>query len=90
MLPRPPTPAKGRPVSPKVIDLNPTQLAIALAGAVTLAGYVAFILVPACSSYGRVWEKVAAGFLSLFVLASLLTVGAALGLAIVWSYDRFA
>jgi hypothetical protein len=49
-----------------------------------------FILVPAVGSYGRVWEKVAAGFLTLFMLVTLVGVGTAIGLAIVWSYDRYA
>ena len=42
------------------------------------------------AAYGRLWEKAAAGFLTLFILATLLGAGAALGLAIVWSYDRYA
>ena len=42
---------------------------------------------PAVAAYGRLWEKAAAGFLTLFILATLLGTGAALGLAIVWSYD---
>ncbi len=52
-------------------------------------GYIAFILVPAVASYGRLWEKAAAGVLSLFILGTLLGIGASLGLAIVWSYDRY-
>ena len=54
------------------------------------AGYVALILVPAWECYGRLWEKVAAGFLTLFMLATMLGIGAAIGLAVVWSYDRYA
>ncbi len=74
------------------MDLNVTitELVLALAAGVTGAGYIAFILVPAWESYGRLWEKVAASFLTLFTLASLLGLGAAIGLAIVWSYDRYA
>jgi hypothetical protein len=33
---------------------------------------------------------VAAGFLSLFILITLLAIGGAIGFAIVWSYDRYA
>lgn len=66
------------------------QIAIVAAALVLVAGYFVFILAPACSCYGRVWEKLAASFLTLFILASLTGVGAAAGLAIVWSYDRFA
>ncbi len=60
-----------------------------LAGAVALVGYGSFILAPAWASYGRLWERVVAALLTAFTLASLLGIGAALGLAIVWSYDRF-
>jgi hypothetical protein len=71
-------------------DLTTTELAIALATGIVGSGYIAFILVPAVSAYGRAWEKCAAGFLTLFMLATLLGIGASLGLAIVWSYDRYA
>ena len=71
-------------------DLTTTELALALAAGVVGAGYIAFILVPAWESYGRLWERVAAGFLTLFTLATLLGIGAAIGLLIVWSYDRYA
>jgi len=70
-------------------DLTTTELAIAVAAGIVGAGYIAFILIPAVASYGRLWEKAAAGVLSLFILASLLGIGASLGLAIVWSYDRY-
>ena len=52
------------------------------AGAVSLAAYVSLILLPAIGSYGRAWEKVAAGFLSLFVLTSMVVFGTAIGLAV--------
>jgi hypothetical protein len=72
------------------LDLTTTELAIALASGIVGSGYIAFILVPAVASYGRAWEKAAAGFLTLFILASLLGMGAMLGLAVVWSYDQYA
>jgi len=72
------------------IDLSPTEITLALAAGVVGAGYIAFILVPAWEAYGRVWEKIAASFLTLFILVTLLGVGAAIGLAIVWSYDTYA
>ena len=72
------------------MNLTVTELSIALASGIAGAGYIAFILVPAVASYGRGWEKMAAGFLTLFILATLMGVGAALGLAIVWSYDQYA
>ncbi len=72
------------------IDLSNTEIVIVLAGALVLACYVALILIPATRCYGRVWEKFAAGVLTLYVLGTLLGIGAALGLAIVWTYDTYA
>lgn len=71
------------------LDLSTTELSAAVAAGIVGAGYIAFILVPAVASYSRLWEKVAAGTLTLFILATLLGIGASLGLAIVWSYDRY-
>lgn len=71
-------------------DITSTQLAIAAAAGVVGACYIAFILVPAVSSYGRIWERVAAGFLTLYILGIMLGAGGLLGLLVVWSYDRWA
>lgn len=68
---------------------SPTQIALVAAGIVAYIAYVVFILAPAWSSYGRLWERVAAGFMSLYVLAAVIGVGAALGVLVVLSYDRF-
>ena len=51
------------------------------------AALVGLILVPALSSVGRPWEKVGAGFLSVFVLLALVLVGVGIGLAIVYYYN---
>ena len=68
--------------------LTPTQISLGLAGAVTLVGYVIFIFVPAWSSYGRLWERVAAGFLSLFILAALVGIGVGIGVGVLYVYVR--
>ena len=72
------------------LDLTTTELSIAVAAGIVGAGYIAFILVPAVTAYGRLWERAAAGFLTLFILGTLVGVGAALGLLVVWSYDTYA
>jgi hypothetical protein len=72
------------------VDLSNTEIVIVLAGTLVLACYVALILIPATRCYGRVWEKFAAGVLTLYVLGTLLGIGAAIGLAIVWTYDTYA
>jgi hypothetical protein len=58
------------------------------AGLVSLVAFVGLILVPALSSYGRIWEKAAAGFLSIFVLVALVLVGVLIGLAFVYYYPN--
>ena len=72
------------------VDLSTTEIVIGQASALVLACYVALILVPATRCYGRVWEKFAAGVLSLYVLGTMLGIGAAIGLAVVWTYDTYA
>ena len=73
-----------------VLDLSPTQMSLGIAAAATLVAYAVFILVPAVGSYGRVWEKVAAGFLSLFILAALVGIGVGLGAGLLYLYVKGA
>ena len=72
------------------LDFTTTELTVAVAAGIVGAGYLAFILAPAVSAYGRVWERIAAGFLTLYILGTLLGIGGAIGLVVVWSYDRYA
>jgi hypothetical protein len=62
--------------------VNNYPLGFIAAGAVSLAAFVGLILVPAVDSYGRAWEKVAAGFMSLFVLTTMVVVGSLIGLMV--------
>ena len=71
-------------------DFSATEIAIALASGVVLACWLALIAAPAWRCYGRLWEKLAASLLTVFILGTLLGVGAALGLALVWTYDQYA
>ncbi len=57
------------------------------AGLLALVAFVGLILVPALGAYGRIWEKAAAGVLSVFVLAALVLVGVVIGLLIVYYYN---
>ena len=72
------------------LDLTTTELSIAVAAGIVGAGSITFILIPAVTAYGRVWERVAAGVLTLYILGTLIGAGAALGLLVVWSYDTYA
>jgi hypothetical protein len=48
----------------------------------------AWILVPAWSAYTRMWERIAAAFLSLYVLAAMVGIGLVGGAAVVWFWDN--
>jgi phosphotransferase system glucose/maltose/N-acetylglucosamine-specific IIC component len=67
--------------------LTEQYLLFGVAGLVCLVIFVGLILSPALSAYGRVWEKAAAGFLSLFILAALVLGGIVVGLVIVYYYN---
>jgi hypothetical protein len=54
------------------------------AGVISLALFAGLILVPVWSSYTRMWERMAATVLSLYVLAVLLGIGVAGALAAVY------
>jgi len=71
------------------MSLNPTEIVLILAGVIALAGYVGFLLLPAWTSYGRMWERFAASFLTLYMLAALLGLGTAIGFGIVYFYDNY-
>jgi hypothetical protein len=69
-----------------VAKIGPEYLLFGGAGLVSLVAFVGLILAPALSSYGRAWEKVAASFLSLFVLLALVLIGILIGLIVVYYY----
>ena len=60
----------------------------ACAGVLSLVAWVAWVLVPAWSAYSRVWERLLATVLSVYVLAAMILVGAGLGAAILWYWDQ--
>ncbi|MEA2227581.1 MAG: hypothetical protein QOF04_1211 [Solirubrobacteraceae bacterium] len=65
--------------------------AVAIAsGVLGLIAYIAFILIPAWTAYSRVWERVAASFLTLYVLAGFAIAGAAGGAALIYFWDRLS
>ncbi len=60
------------------------ELVAAGAAVLSLALFAGLILVPAWSSYSRLWERLAATLLSLYVLAVLMGVGVLGALAAVY------
>jgi hypothetical protein len=68
----------------------PEVLLFAGAGILTLAAFTTLILVPAVGSFGRTWEKITAGLLSLVILVVLVTLGVAIGFTIIWFWDEIS
>jgi hypothetical protein len=70
-------------------QLSATNIALLSGGTVALIAYVALIVIPAWTSYGRWWERIGAAFMTLFILASLIGVGLGLGFAVFWTYSQW-
>ncbi len=63
-------------------------LVAACAGVFGLAAFVGLVALPAVQAYGRLWERAAAAFLSLYVLAAFLVIGSLLGALVVYEWTR--
>jgi hypothetical protein len=71
-----------------VSNTSITYLVGACAGVFSLAAFAAWVLVPAWTAYTRTWERAAAVFLSLYVLAAFVGLGMGMGAAVIWFWDR--
>lgn len=71
-----------------IAKLGDQWLLYGVAAAICLVIFVTLILSPALSAYGRIWEKAAAGVLSLFVLAALVIGGVVIGLGVVYYWTE--
>ena len=69
-------------------NVSITYLVIACSSVFGLAIFVWLILVPAWKSYSTLWERVAATFLSLYVLATLVGIGVLAGAALFFYSDQ--
>jgi hypothetical protein len=67
-----------------------TYLVAAFAGVFSLTAFVGWVLMPAWSAYTRTWERAAALFLSLYVLATFVALGFALGVVVIYFWDRIS
>ena len=70
--------------------LSVTEITLGVASVVAAVAFLVFIAAPAWASYGRVWERVAAAFLSFYIGAALLGVGIATGVGVIAIYLRIA
>ncbi len=67
-----------------------TILIAGTCGVLAIGAFVWFIALPACRAYSTTLQRITAAFLSLYVLAALLLLGAAGGAAIAYYWDRIA
>ena len=65
-----------------------TYVIAGTAAGISVIAWVALVLVPAWGSFSRVWERVVATVLSVYILAAFALAGSALGAAILWYYDE--
>jgi hypothetical protein len=65
-----------------------TYVIAGTAAAISVIAWAVLVLVPAWTSYSRVWERLAATVLSVYVLAAFALAGSGLGAAILWYYDE--
>ncbi|MBA2517885.1 MAG: hypothetical protein H0V22_11350 [Solirubrobacterales bacterium] len=68
-----------------------TQLTYLLAGGagvLSLAAWIGLIVVPAWAAYSRLWERLVALAMSVYVLAAFVLAGAGLAALLLYYYDR--
>jgi hypothetical protein len=65
-----------------------TYVAIGTAAVLSLVAWVALVLVPAWTSYSRIWDRLAATVLSVYVFAAFVLAGALLGAGFLWYFDE--
>ena len=65
-----------------------TYVIAGTAAGISVIAWVALVLVPAWGSFSRVWERIVATVLSVYILAAFALAGSALGAAILWYYDE--
>jgi hypothetical protein len=65
-----------------------TYVIAGTAAGISVIAWAALVLVPAWTSFSRVWERIVATILSVYILAAFALAGTGLGAAILWYYDE--
>jgi hypothetical protein len=65
-----------------------TNLVAACAGVFGLAAFVGLVAIPAVATYGKLWERVVAALLTVYVLVALVGVGAVIGGLVIYEWPR--
>lgn len=65
-----------------------TYLIAGVAAVASLAAWIGLIVVPAWTSYSRLWERLVSLLASLYVLSALLVAGAGVAALVLFYYDE--
>ena len=65
-----------------------TYLIAAIVGVFSVALWIWLIVVPAWTAYQRVWQRLVAFVLSVYVLIAFVAAGGLVGAAVLWYYDE--
>lgn len=65
-----------------------TYLIASVVGVASVSLWAWLVLVPAITAYARMWERVVAAVLSVYVLMAMLGAGGLVGALFLWYYDR--
>ena len=69
-------------------SLTVTYIILIVAGLIGFGSFAVLIFAPAWTAYGRTWERFAAAFLSMFVLAACAGTGVGIGLVVLYYWDQ--
>jgi hypothetical protein len=69
-------------------DQTLIYLVLGVVGVGSLGMWVGLVVVPAVTSYQRIWERMAASFLGVYVFLALVVIGVLVFLPIFWYYDE--
>ncbi len=69
-------------------SLTVTYIVLVAAGLIGFGCFAVLIFAPAWTAYGRTWERFAAAFLSVFVLAGFAGAGVGVGLVLLYYWDQ--
>ena len=65
-----------------------TYLIAGGAGVLSLTAWIALIVIPAWTAYSRLWERLVALVMTVYVLAAMVVAGASLAALLLYYYDE--
>jgi hypothetical protein len=72
-----------------VSRLDVTILVAAICGVAGTAAFVGLILVPAVGAHTRIWQRLVAAVLSVYVLAATVGIGLLAAAGVIWVWGRY-